>query len=63
MLVYWFVRLIILMLKENCFFRFLSRISAYTLNAGVDENNNRSNRFQRDEKMGEPWNKVASWIY
>ena len=52
----WFVRVIALVL-EKVFFRYRSQMSAYYV-----ENSIRSNRFQRGEKQGQPWNKVASWI-
>ena len=62
MLAHSCVRLLISTLMKLCF-RFLLQMSAYYVKRWVDENNNRSNRFQGDEGKGEPLNEVASWIH
>ena len=51
-----FVRLLI---PRNCFLDFFRKCRLLTSNAGVDENNNRSNRFQGDVENGKPLNGVA----
>ena len=57
-LVYSFVRLITPTLKKLYF-----KISFANVRLLRRQKQNRSDRFQGDEKKGEPWNEVGSWIH